>query len=156
MVKFFVNQSSLLSVSSVEADATQQQHSTLHWLALEQLSTSHHRPAAAPSQSQPSHSILGLDLNRNYLIFNIDFGREKVIKPGIFFYKTSYLIYILRNFHGSPYFRTAPGIWWYLVPTGWRFKRLKLTTRWRIITHFKKYYKWRLHTWTWSPAHSTG
>ena len=52
----------------------------LHWLALEQLSTSHHRTAAAPSQSQPYNSILGLDLNRNYMIFNIDFPREKVIK----------------------------------------------------------------------------
>ena len=117
MVKFFVNQSSLLSVLSVEADATQQQHSTLHWLALKQLSTSHHRPAAAPSQSQPSHSILGLDLNRNYLIFNIDFGREKVIKLGIFLYKSSYLNYILRNFHVSLYFKTASKIWWYLLHT---------------------------------------
>ena len=117
MVKFFVNQSSLLSVLSVEADATQQQHSTLHWLALKQLSTSHHRPAAAPSQSQPSHSILGLDLNRNYLIFNIDFGWEKVIKLGIFLYKSSYLNYILRNFHVSLYFKTASKIWWYLLHT---------------------------------------
>ena len=97
MVKF-LGKSVVIAISYVGSsrqDATQR--SLIGWLAclaLEQLSTSHHRTAAAPSQSQPYNSILGLDLNRKYMIFNIDFPREKVIKLGIFLYKLSYLIYI--------------------------------------------------------------